>query len=128
MPRLALALLAALAMTGAAPAQTGADWTVTTLAGGALPEGPAPVIAFAEGGRVSGQSGCNRFMGSWAQDGTTLTFGALGATKMACPPERMDLERRMFEALALVRSFAITPGGALELLGGAGLLIRAERR
>jgi heat shock protein HslJ len=130
MRRLALPLLAALALTGAAHAQTltGAAWTVTGIAGGALPQGPAPEIAFAEGGRVSGQSGCNRFMGGYAQDGQTLTFAALAATKMACPPDRMDLERRMFDALALVRSFAITPGGALELLGDAGLLIRAERR
>lgn len=130
MPRLALGLLAVLALTGPVAAQTltGGDWTVTALPGGALPDGPAPVIAFAEGGRLSGQSGCNRFMGSWAQDGLALTFGALGATKMACPPDRMDLERRMFEALARVRSMAITPGGALELLGDQGLLIRAERR
>ncbi len=131
MPRLPLfALLAGLAMTGALPAQTltGADWHVTTLAGGPLPEGEAPVITFAEGGRVGGQSGCNRFNGSWAQDGTQLSFGPLVATRMACPPPRMELERRMFDALARVRAAAITPGGALELLGDQGLLIRAERR
>lgn len=100
---------------------------MTTLAGGALPAGVAPAMTFDAQGRVAGQSGCNRFAGSFAQDGLTLTFGALAGTKMACDADRMTVEQRMFAALAGVRTWALTPGGALELMGDAGLLIRAER-
>jgi len=116
-----------LALPAGAQTLTGGDWRVTTLAGGALPVGVAPVLTFGPQGRVAGQSGCNRFVASYAQDGLTLTFGALAGTKMACDADRMTVEQRMFAALAEVRTWALTPGGALELMGDAGLLVRAER-
>lgn len=121
-----LILSVLLAAPAAAQTLTGADWRVTVLSGGDLPAGVQPLIGFADG-RVSGHSGCNRFMGSYAQDGTALTFGALAGTKMACEADLMAVEQRMFGALSAVRQMAMTPGGALELLGEAGLLIRAER-
>lgn len=125
--------MAAVVVAGAAPgvvsAQTlsGAEWRVAVLQGGALPEGVTPTIAFQDDGRFAGHSGCNRYMGGWAQDGNKLTFTQVAGTMMACDDARMAVERRMFEALAAVTTVALTPGGALELLGPEGLLIRAAR-
>jgi len=124
---LAVAALMGAPLTANAQTLTGAEWQVSALAGGALPEGVVPVLVFAEG-RVSGQAGCNRFMGGYAQDGLALAFTAMAGTKMACDPDRMAVERRMFDALGGVTTLALTPGGALELLdAGGALLIRATR-
>lgn len=121
-------ILAMLIPTGAmAQTLTGGEWRVVDLAGGALPEGVSPTLTFAAEGRVAGHSGCNRFTGSWAQDGTALTFGAMASTRMACDAPRMETETRMLEALGTVTSVALTPGGALELLGPGGLIIHAVR-
>ena len=56
-------------------------------------------------GRVAGFAGCNRFFGSYESSGDSLTFGVLGATKMMCPPEAMELEQMLFEGLARVARF-----------------------
>jgi len=113
----------------AAPAMTlsGAEWKVTRLAALSAIEGDAPTISFGKDARVAGASGCNRYMGGYSQDGQALTFTELAGTMMACPPARMELEQRMLGALGDVTGFLITPGGALELYGAGGLLLRAER-
>ena len=123
----ALLLAFGLALPAGAQTLTGAEWRVVDLAGGGLSPDVAPTLAFGPDGRLSGYSGCNRFVGTWAQDGAALVIGPLAATRMACPPDRMALEQRLLAALAQVRSLALTPGGALELLGDSGLAIRAVR-
>lgn len=115
------------AEAAAAPTLSGAEWKVVRLSGLSAIEGEAPSVAFGKDGRVSGASGCNRYMGGFTQDGQSLKFTELAGTMMACPPARMDLERRVLDALGQVQGFLITPGGALELYGPAGLLLRAER-
>jgi heat shock protein HslJ len=119
-------LLMVLAGPVAAQSLSGPDWRVVEIGGQAVPTGIPVTVAF-DAGRVAGQSGCNRFSGAAVQDGQTLTLSAIAATRMACPPDRMEVETRMLSALSSVTGFALTPGGALELLGATGLLIRATR-
>ena len=59
--------------------------------------GKTPWIKLSEG-RVSGFSGCNRMIGSYALDGNTLTFGALGGTKMLCF-DAQELEDKFLQTL-----------------------------
>lgn len=127
-PALALALLT-VPVIAETPAQTlsGADWRVTSLTGGAKITGEAPGISFGKDLRVAGSSGCNRYMGGYTQDGQSLKFSEMAGTMMACPGPQMELERQMLDALGAVTHFALTPGGALELFGAEGLLLRAER-
>jgi heat shock protein HslJ len=49
-------------------------------------------IAFA-GGTASGSSGCNRFTGIYEEEGHSVSFGRLAATRMACADEVMTAER-----------------------------------
>jgi heat shock protein HslJ len=49
--------------------------------------------------RVIGRAGCNGFSGPYSRSGDTLIIGPLAATRMACPPPRMEHERRAFEVL-----------------------------
>jgi heat shock protein HslJ len=82
------------------------DWTCTSLAGASFPEGTPPSLSFGETDpigsiSVSGYAGVNRFGGSATITGGRLRFGALMSTRMAGPPERMELEAAF---LAMLRS------------------------
>lgn len=56
---------------------------------------------------VSGFSGCNRFMGSYTLNDSSLSFGALASTRMACGAA-METEREFLDALGKVRHWAIS--------------------
>jgi heat shock protein HslJ len=56
-------------------------------------------VQFADG-QVSGSGGCNRFAGSYTQDGDRLKFGTLAATQMACTDDTvMQNEQQFFQML-----------------------------
>jgi heat shock protein HslJ len=69
---------------------------------------PAPNLQF-DGGtsRATGFAGVNRYTGEFMLDGARLTFGPAALTKMAGPPERMELERRYTAALAATTRWRI---------------------
>ena len=77
--------------------------------------------------RIAGSGGCNRFTGTYQQNGDRLTFGKMAMTFMACP-EEMETERDFVTALEQVRSWKIL-GEHLELYDGSGaFLARFEAR
>lgn len=86
---------------------------------GLVPDAPADAhvdLRF-EDGDASGTAACNSFGGSYTVDGDGLTFGALGATEMACaPPTLMDLEAAFLGALGAVREHTVA-GDELVLTG-----------
>jgi heat shock protein HslJ len=64
--------------------------------------------------RVSGDSGCNRYSGSWKQTGVVITLGPLAGTRMACDAARMGLETRLLGALSSAATVSYpAPGRAL---------------
>lgn len=73
-----------------------------------------------------GFGGCNRFFGSYETSGQSLTLGALGATRMACP-EGMDQEQELFTALGTVTRYEIH-GAKLMLFATKKLVARFEAR
>ena len=94
--------------------QLNGPWNIVEVRGEpvAADRQPAPYIEFDYAqGRISGNSGCNRMMGSFQADTLqpgTLTFGPIASTRMACPD--MSLERNILESLAEVRSFEAVCG------------------
>ena len=67
-----------------------------------MPAEPAerqPSLQFVAGGRVAGTDGCNRVSAPYTLHGERLTFGAMIATRMACPGAD-DVARRFAAALA----------------------------
>jgi uncharacterized lipoprotein YbaY/heat shock protein HslJ len=77
--------------------------------------------------RIAGFAGCNRFTGTYQQNGDRLTFGKMAMTFMACP-EEMDTERDFVGVLEQARSWKIL-GDHLELFDGNGaFLARFEAR
>ena len=73
-----------------------------------------------------GFGGCNRFFSSYETSGHALTFGAVGATRMACP-EGMDQEQEFFTVLGLTTRYEIQ-GSKLLLFEDETLLARFEAR
>lgn len=56
--------------------------------------------------RVSGFGGCNRLMGGYTVDGSSIEFSRMASTKMACT-EGADTERAFTAALGRVRSWRL---------------------
>jgi heat shock protein HslJ len=97
----------------------GTEWQCLTIAGTAVKDPQPPTLAFGADGRASGFAGVNRYGGSWeAAAGTALKLGPMAATRMAGPPERMDLEQRFLAALEGVDA-ATVQGPTLALRRGA---------
>lgn len=73
------------------------EWQVRDFAG--EPASAEAWIAFRTDGTVTGFGGCNRFNGGYTQDGRTLHFSPLSATRMACPEVQTRVEQNLFGAL-----------------------------
>ncbi len=104
------------------------NWVLTSLTGRSSVagiDGRAPTLALAAG-RASGFGGCNRFHGSFAAVGSSLRFGALATTMMACIGDGDAVERAFHTMLESVRS-AVVSGSTLTLRGESGLLARFRR-
>jgi heat shock protein HslJ len=66
----------------------------------AAPAGAEATVAFGEDGRVTGHTGCNRFVGPYQIEGDEIVFGTLATTRKAClGEERQRQERAMLAAL-----------------------------
>jgi heat shock protein HslJ len=65
--------------------------------------------------QATGFAGCNNFFGSYELDGSSLTFGPMGATRMACPDLETGLETSVLEALESTLRWKIEDGDLLFL-------------
>ena len=106
----------------------GTDWRLVAYAGGDgdLVDVPGGVAASArfEDGRLSGSSGCNRFVGPWSVTAEGLAIGALAGTLMACDGPTMEVEAAYLARLGEVTR-AVTGKDGLDLLGAdARVLLR----
>ncbi len=122
LPLLSFLVLCAAVPAAQASSLAGTGWVMSSAGK------RAPFVLFQADGAVAGSGGCNRFFGSYEQKDEALTFSALGATRMACPPDVMKAEQSFFEMLANVRQ-AKVEGSSLLLFDGAGKeLARLSRR
>lgn len=58
--------------------------------------------------RVNGKATCNRFFGNYELDGSKLKFSTLGATRMACPDQQIEI--KFFKLMEQVNTFSIEKG------------------
>jgi heat shock protein HslJ len=106
-------------------------WLLAQVVVGAEPTDAAPgadaTLAFRADGALSGSTGCNRIVGSWAagDDEGTITLTANATTMMACTDPALEAqETAVLAALTEVQSFR-EAGGRLELLDAAGFAVLA---
>jgi heat shock protein HslJ len=78
-----------------------------------------PSLDLAEGGKLSGTDGCNRLMGTWAQEDDTLKFSELASTMMACEGVDTWLNRA---------TTATVSGSTLTLMGDGDVVIGTLER
>ncbi len=114
-----------------APASPGADltgtsWNLVRLGEKpalALPGGRAAGIVFeAVQKRISGSTGCNRFMGTYAPaERGALKLEPAGMTLMACPDDVSAQEKAFLDALRATTGYRID-GGRLDLTAGDRVL------
>lgn len=83
-----------------------------------LPDGATVDAVFGDG-RVAGQAPCNRYFADATVDGSSLTIGPVGATKMSCGPALDAAEEAYVAALGNVTAFAVA-GSTLTLLDANG--------
>jgi heat shock protein HslJ len=112
----------------------GTSWKATAINNGM--QAVASVVAdstvtldfSAEGGRVSGSAGCNRYAAGYRADGSKLSFQSPAATRMMCPrPDVMAQEQQFLKALESVAS-ARFEGDRLELRTASGAMaVQLER-
>jgi heat shock protein HslJ len=57
--------------------------------------------------KITGNSGCNRFFGSYEAEGSNISFSPMGSTRMACETPLMDQESVFLGILQNVKSFSI---------------------
>lgn len=104
---------AELSIRPALPELAGTEWQVETMGGVAVVAGSEPRILFTEDGAINGTTGCNRFFGSYSQQGGLLEFSGIGMTKMACMDNGVMEQESAFAAI---------------LQGGATLVTDAMRQ
>jgi len=92
----------------------GREWRLVTLKGKKVTTERSPTMKF-DSGKLSIFGGVNRLSGSYALIGDNVVMGDLITTKMAGPPELMELERNFAAALKYVNGFHVH-GEDLELL------------
>ena len=85
-----------------------------------IPQGdtsnPIQMSFDAAGQRVSGSSGCNRFTAQLDEDNRGFTFTKIVSTRMACAPQRQELENDFLYELNDYRSI-VRNGDQLLMIG-----------
>ena len=85
-----------------------------------IPEGensnPIQLVFDANGERVSGSTGCNRFTARITEDVRGFTLDKIASTKIACAPQRMELENDFLYELNDYRTI-VRNGDQLLMIG-----------
>jgi heat shock protein HslJ len=103
----------------------GTTWSIVRLVGAEeadppLPAVGAPWLLLGEDGAVTGAAGCNRLMGHYEREGTTLRIGPLATTRMACPEPAMVQEASILRILSGATVEVARLGGGVRLVGSDG--------
>jgi heat shock protein HslJ len=99
----------------------GKEWALVSLNGEPVVSDKPPTMKF-QRGKVAIFGGVNRLSGSYALiDNGSVTLGQLVSTKMAGPPDLMELERNFSKTMASVNGFHVN-GNKLQLLSGGSVV------
>ena len=78
----------------------GIEWVLKMIDSDDVISGDTPVTLLLSDGRISGVSGCNRYFADIEESSPgEIRIGMAGSTRMACPEEVMDVEKRYLDAL-----------------------------
>ena len=98
---------------------TGKNWRPVVIADTSLLEEHGMFVHFSVDGGVNGNGGCNKFFGRLETTDDGISIGEMGSTRMACPPEIMELETAFLQALQSATSLEVDDR-SLRLLNAEG--------
>lgn len=105
----------------------GRPWTVREVGGSAVAGSMPPTLAFADGGRLSGTTGCNAYGAAYAVRGEGVSIGPVASTRRACPPDLLRLEAAFLSILEAPARYELPDDGTLVIHGADGRTIVAAR-
>lgn len=74
-------------------------------------------------GKISGSSGCNNYFAKYTTQGSSITFGLIGATKMHCTvPSIMEQESTYLTLIESTKTYKVE-GNKLKLMDNSGKVI-----
>ncbi len=121
-PFIRIATLSILLFTACSPTPVtlaGSGWILSNLMGDNSVANITPTLIFQDG-NVGGSDGCNRYNGSYSQDGKKLEIGPdLVSTMMACSDDIMQQASKYQEMLTKVETFKVD-GEKLSLYNADG--------
>jgi putative lipoprotein len=85
-------------------------WLAEDIGGRGVIDTAQSTLRIGADGRVNGRGACNSYFGTAKVDGSSVSFGDIGATMMACAPALMDQEHKLFEALKKTSSVRLEQG------------------
>ncbi|MEJ6404063.1 serine hydrolase [Yoonia sp. 2307UL14-13] len=112
----------------ASPELAGREWAIEDIDGAGVIDGSPASLQFLPDGSLAGSTGCNRLIGSYKADGTSLTLAPAGTTMMACPSALMNQEQDLLALLGDISSYTFDADGTLRLSTDDGRSILARRR
>ena len=98
------------------------EWRIEMIKERPVMDNSPASLRFDAGGRLSGNTSCNRMSSSYSLEGSTLSLQPGAVTKMMCQEALMEQEARYLSALAEVQTARIDQG-MLYLEGEGGQLI-----
>ena len=106
---------------GLASALPGTKWELVSLAGAApiSVSGTSLTLFFGNDDKAGGNAGCNTYSGTYKVSGSSLTFGAMMSTMMACDPAINAQEQAYLNALGETKSYEASTD-KLTLKDGSG--------
>lgn len=103
-------------------------WSVTSIGGDPVLAHTELTFSIAPDHRAGGNGGCNSYFTEASFETSSIAFGPIAGTRMACEPAVMAQEARFFNALQATGGYELS-GDALRLLDAAGIplvgLVRA---
>ncbi len=113
-----------------APPLVGTAWRLDALIDGdavsSVPVGVTASLEFTADGRVAVQAGCNRGNASVAVTDTTMAFGPMALTRMACEGAAADVEATVLAVLDGTVPFTQERGSLTLQKDGTGLVYTAR--
>jgi putative lipoprotein len=95
----------------------GTSWVLTDLNGDGVVADTRVTLEFAANGHATGNGSCNRYFSTVDMSGSSIRFGAVGSTRMACATAVSLQEIKYFQMLESANRFTIE-GRTLSIYGG----------
>lgn len=106
----------------------GTSWVLEEIGGAEVIDDTQATLEFPEEGKTAGRGSCNHFFGSVTVADSTIGFGPLGATRMACAEAVMAQESRYLKALQDAERYTVEGNVLLVYVRGMDKPLRFTRQ